>query len=157
MVKTCTLSNTPMYTDKIKEYRKLHLEMHAFANKHQFEKKKLQQISFSNTQDLIMLWSLHLQRNLFNNLCQISILVGLLSTTLALMTGWLGYMCIHVYGWHIIGYNQGVTGCGSQRRQCSCYSTKTNVNSMILILKLHLTSLRNICIKSGLRWTPHTF
>ena len=42
------------------------------------------------------------------------------------------------------GYNQSITGCGSQRRQCSCYSTKTHVNSMILILKLNLTSLRNI-------------
>ena len=55
------------------------------------------------------------------------------------------------------GYNQSVTSCGSQRRQCSCYSTKTHVNSMILILKLNLTSLRNIYIKSGLRWAPHTF
>jgi len=41
------------------------------------------------------------------------------------------------------GYNQSVTCCGSQRRQCSCNSTKTYVNSMILILKLNLTSLRN--------------
>ena len=24
----------------------------------------------------------------------------------------------------ITGYNQSATGCGSQRRQCSCYSTK---------------------------------
>ena len=30
------------------------------------------------------------------------------------------------------GYNQSVTGCCSQRRQCSRYSTKTHVNSMIL-------------------------
>ena len=37
------------------------------------------------------------------------------------------------------GYNQSVTGCGSQRRQCSCYSMKIHVNSMILILKLNLT------------------
>jgi len=51
----------------------------------------------------------------------------------------------------ITGYNQSVTGCVSQRRQCSCYSTKTHVNSMILIFKLNLTSLRNIHIKSGLR------
>ena len=55
------------------------------------------------------------------------------------------------------GYNQSVTDCGSQRRQCSCYSTKTHVNSMILIFKLNLTSLRNIYIKSGLCWAPHTF
>jgi len=58
------------------------------------------------------------------------------------------------------GYNQSVTGCRSQRRQCSCYSMKSRVNSMILILKLNLTSLRNIniiLIKSGLRWAPHTF
>jgi len=55
------------------------------------------------------------------------------------------------------GYNQSVTGCGSQRRQCSCYSTKTHVNSMIVIFKLNLISLRNIYIKSGLRWAPHTF
>ena len=57
-------------------------------------------------------------------------------------------------------YNQSVTGCRSQRRQCSCYSMKSRVNSMILILKLNLTSLRNIniiLIKSGLRWAPHTF
>ena len=32
----------------------------------------------------------------------------------------------------ITGYNQSVTGFGSQRRQCSCYSTKTHVNSTIL-------------------------
>ena len=57
----------------------------------------------------------------------------------------------------LTGYNQSVTGCGSQRRQCSCYSTKTHVNSMILILKLNLTSLRNIYMKSGLRWAAHTF
>jgi len=50
-----------------------------------------------------------------------------------------------------------IKGCGSQRRQCSCYSTKTHVNSMILILKLNLTSLRNIYMKSGLRWAAHTF
>jgi len=54
------------------------------------------------------------------------------------------------------GYNQSVRGCGSQRRQCSCYSTKTHVNSMILILKLNMTSIRNIYIKSGLRWALHT-
>jgi len=36
-------------------------------------------------------------------------------------------------------------------KTCSCYTTKTHVNSMILILKLNLTSLRNIYIKSGLR------
>jgi len=42
------------------------------------------------------------------------------------------------------GHNQSVTGCVSQGRQCSCYSTKTRVNSMTLILKLNLTSLRNI-------------
>jgi len=57
----------------------------------------------------------------------------------------------------ITGYNQSVTGCGSQRRQGSCNSTKTHVNSMILILRLNLTSLRNIYIKSGLRWAPHSF
>jgi len=59
----------------------------------------------------------------------------------------------------ITGYNQSVTGCGSQRRQCICYSTKsqTTVNSMILILKLNLTSLRNIYIEIGLCWAPHTF
>jgi len=27
----------------------------------------------------------------------------------------------------LTGYNQSVTGCGSQRRQCSCYTTKTHV------------------------------
>ena len=67
----------------------------------------------------------------------------------------------HVIRWTRLanhtGYNQSVTGCGSQRRQCSYYSTKTPVNSMILILKLNLTSLGNIYIKSGLRWAPHTF
>ena len=47
------------------------------------------------------------------------------------------------------GYNQSVTGCGSQRRQCICYSTKIHVKSMILILKLNMTSMRNIYIKSG--------
>ena len=61
--------------------------------------------------------------------------------------------CSHI----LTGYKQSVTGCGSQRRQCSCYSTKTHVNSMILILKLNLTSLKNIYIKSGLRWAPYTF
>jgi len=57
------------------------------------------------------------------------------------------------------GYKQIVTGCASQWKQSSCNSTKTNVNSMILILKFNLTSLRKIyCnIKSGLRWAPHTF
>ena len=30
---------------------------------------------------------------------------------------------------------------------CSCYSTKTYVNSVILILKLNLTSMRNIYVK----------
>ena len=49
------------------------------------------------------------------------------------------------------GYNQSVTGCGSQRRQCSCYSTKFNVNSMILILKLNMISMRNI-----FRWETYT-
>ena len=29
-------------------------------------------------------------------------------------------------------------------KTCSCYSMKTRINSMILILKLNLTSLRNI-------------
>jgi len=48
-------------------------------------------------------------------------------------------------------YNQSVTCRGSQRRQCSCYSTKTHVNTTILILKLNMTSMRNIYIKSGLR------
>ena len=57
---------------------------------------------------------------------------------------------------HILtGYNQSVTGCGSQRRQCSCYSMKTRVNSMILIFKLNLTSLRNIYIKSGVCHHTH--
>jgi len=31
----------------------------------------------------------------------------------------------------ITGYNQSVTGCGSQRRQCSFYSTKTHVNHWV--------------------------
>ena len=31
-------------------------------------------------------------------------------------------------------------------KTCSCYSTKTHINSVILILKLNLTSLRNIYI-----------
>jgi len=30
---------------------------------------------------------------------------------------------------------------------CSCYSTKTNANSVVIILKLNLTSMRNIFIK----------
>jgi len=42
------------------------------------------------------------------------------------------------------------------RKTCSCFSTKTHVNGMILILKLNLTSLRNIYIKSGICWAPHT-
>jgi len=54
----------------------------------------------------------------------------------------------------ITGDKQSVAGCDSQRRHCSCYSTKTYVNSVILILKLNLTSIRNIYIKSGLRWDP---
>ena len=54
-------------------------------------------------------------------------------------------------------YKQRVTGCGSQQKQCSCYSTESNVNSMILILKFYLTSLRNIYIKSGHRLAPHIF
>jgi len=61
--------------------------------------------------------------------------------------------CIRI----ITGYNQSVTGCGSQRRECSCYTTKTYVNSMLFVLKLNLTSLRNIYIKSGLRLALHTF
>jgi len=32
---------------------------------------------------------------------------------------------LHYFPTGITGYNQRVTGCGSQRRQCSCYSTKT--------------------------------
>jgi len=32
-------------------------------------------------------------------------------------------------------------------KTCSCYSTKTHINSVILILKLNLTSLRNKYIK----------
>ena len=32
-------------------------------------------------------------------------------------------------------------------KKCSCYSTKTHINSVILILKLNLTSLTNIYIK----------
>jgi len=32
-------------------------------------------------------------------------------------------------------------------KTCSCYSTKTHINSVILIVKLNLTSLRNIYIK----------
>ena len=44
----------------------------------------------------------------------------------------------------LTGYNQSFTGCGSLRRQCSCYSTKTDIKSVILILKLNKTSLRNI-------------
>ena len=32
-------------------------------------------------------------------------------------------------------------------KTCSCYSTKTYVDSVILILKLNVTSLRNIYIK----------
>jgi len=31
----------------------------------------------------------------------------------------------------ITGYNQSVTGCGSQRRHCSCYSTKTHPHPQI--------------------------
>jgi len=44
------------------------------------------------------------------------------------------------------GYNQSVTGCGSQRKHVVVTQGK-NVESVILILKLNLTSLRNICIK----------
>jgi len=56
------------------------------------------------------------------------------------------YIAAHYAIWAVIccritGNNQSVIGCGSQRRQCSCYSTKTHINSMILILKLNLTSL----------------
>ena len=32
-------------------------------------------------------------------------------------------------------------------KTCSCYSTITHINSVILILRLNLTSLRNIYIK----------
>ena len=32
----------------------------------------------------------------------------------------------------ITGYNQSVTGCGSQRKQCSCNSTKTYVSSNLI-------------------------
>ena len=32
----------------------------------------------------------------------------------------------------LTGYNQSITSCGSQRKQCSCYSTKTNVNSNLI-------------------------
>jgi len=46
----------------------------------------------------------------------------------------------------VTGYRQRVTGCGFKRRQCSCYSKKTHINSVILILKLNLTSMRNIYI-----------
>jgi len=68
------------------------------------------------------------------------------------------FACIGIYCCNnISGYKQSVTGCGSQRRQCSCYSMKTHVNSMILIVIFNLTLLRNIYIKSGLRWAPHTF
>jgi len=41
-------------------------------------------------------------------------------------TGWLRFI--------ITGYKQSFTGCSSQRKQCSCYSTKTYVNIVILIL-----------------------
>jgi len=70
----------------------------------------------------------------------------------------LWFIKTHVLNVHIVTrYNQSVTGCSSQQRQGSCYSTKTHVNSMILILRLNLTSLRNTYIKSGLRGAPHTF
>jgi len=39
---------------------------------------------------------------------------------------------------------------------CSCYSTKTHINSVILILKLNLTSLRNIYIKMCVVFITHT-
>ena len=42
-------------------------------------------------------------------------------------------------------------------KSCRCYAMTTNVNYVILILKLNLTSMRNIYIKIGLRWAPHTF
>jgi len=57
------------------------------------------------------------------------------------------YTRFKIYLHSLTGYNQSITGCGSLRSQCSCYSTKTYVGSMILILKLNLTSLRNIYIK----------
>ena len=41
------------------------------------------------------------------------------------------------------GYNQSVTGCGSQRK--------------LMLTAWFPSSLRNIYIKSGLRWAPHTF
>jgi len=50
----------------------------------------------------------------------------------------------------LTGYNQSVTGCGSQQRQCSCYSSIIYVDSVFLALNLKLTLLRNIYIESGL-------
>jgi len=42
-------------------------------------------------------------------------------------------------------------------KSCSCYSTKTFVNSVILILKVNLTSIRNIYIKCSSLSTTYMF
>ena len=48
---------------------------------------------------------------------------------------------------NLTGYNQSVTGCGSQRRHVVVTQRKLHISSVILILKLNLTSLRNVYIK----------
>ena len=45
------------------------------------------------------------------------------------------------------GYNQSVTGCGSQRKQCSCYSTKTNVNSNLICLRWETYTLEVVFVE----------
>ena len=55
------------------------------------------------------------------------------------------------------GYNQNVTSCGSQTKTCSCYSTKTHINSVILILKLNLTFWETYTLKCVWCSTKTTF
>jgi len=53
---------------------------------------------------------------------------------------------VHIAWYLNTGYNQRLWF-STKTCTCSCYSTKTYANSAILILKLNLTSLRNIYIK----------
>jgi len=47
----------------------------------------------------------------------------------------------------ITGYNQSFTGCGSQRKQCSCYSTKTNVHSNLIGLHWEKYTLKVVFVE----------
>jgi len=47
----------------------------------------------------------------------------------------------------VTGYNQSVTGCGSQQKQCSCYSTKTNVHSNLIRLRWETYTLKVVFIE----------